>query len=71
MPDPLTFGGLAGLAKLVFSFRQGDIKFCNSRIVRLDRGMPWDMRASIHPLENGQLIITPLKSPKPPSTPQR
>jgi hypothetical protein len=66
MPDPISagIGLIAGqLIKLVYSFKKGDISVSNTRIVRLDRGMPWDLQAGVHPLPDGTLKITPLKHP--------
>ena len=40
----------------------GDIEVCTTRIVRGGRGFPWDERVAVHPMQDGRLEISRLRT---------
>lgn len=48
--------------KLEIAFSSRDIPVCNTRIVRGRHGMPWNEKIAVHPLENGNVSLLPVKS---------
>jgi hypothetical protein len=49
------------LAQFLFSVQEGDIPVCHTRIMRAKRGLPWNEQIGVHPLEDGQLKLTPIR----------
>ena len=52
-------GGAA--VKWLMRHGQGDIAVCTTRIVRTGRGLPWNERIAIHPLEDGTIHMIPVR----------
>ena len=53
-------GGAA--VKWFMRHKQGDIAVCTTRIVRTGRGLPWNERIAIHPLEDGTIHMIPVRA---------
>ena len=53
-------GGAA--VKWLMRRRQGYIAVCATRIVRTGRGLPWNERTAIHPLEDGTIHMIPVRA---------
>jgi len=49
------------IAQFLFSVKEGDIQVCHTRIIRVKRGLPWNEQIGVHPLEDGRLILTPIR----------
>jgi len=52
---------LLKLAQWLFSIKPGDIDPCTTRIMRTQRGLPWDEQIGAHPLKDGRLVLTPIR----------
>lgn len=53
--------GALKLAQTLFRFRHDDIPPCHTRIVRTQRGLPWDEQIGVHPLEDGRIQLQPIR----------
>lgn len=42
--------------------KASDIEVCTTRIVRSGRGFPWDTRVAVHPMPDGSVEVTELRS---------
>ena len=47
---------------LSFAFSSKNIPICETRVMRGEKGMPWNNLVAVHPLPNGQVELTPVKS---------
>jgi hypothetical protein len=45
-----------------FNSQDKDLAVCHTRIVREKRGYFWNNRVGVHPLKDGKLQITPIRS---------
>lgn len=64
--DAVWFNNLfkIGNLNIAIAFSSKNIPACETRIVREKTGMPWNKRIAIHPLENGNVELTPVESRK-------
>ena len=53
-PDALASLAAAGVVRWL-THKPGDIPVCRTRIVRVGRGLPWNKRVAIHPMEDGSI----------------
>jgi len=57
------FSGPVGKAlEHAFNSQDRDLPVCHTRIIREKRGLPWNNQVGIHPLKNGRLKITPIRT---------
>ena len=49
--------------KINIAFSSKGIPVCETRVMRGKRGMPWNERIAVHPLQDGKLEITKVDLP--------
>lgn len=57
---PLAAGATGYAARRFMRHKPEDLSPCTTRVIRGNRGMPWDKQIAIHPRPDGSLEVTPL-----------